>query len=164
MEKLLSKELGNIVEETVKHYKDDLNQDLEVLMDKNKYTDTFIFLVRDNGTHLYEKSKLYIEEAGERVEFLYFEEQFKKAFEVVVTRRGRKHSYGTVNEVKLKSLIDDVKKNSESYSNVEVKIIKNDDTILETVFKTDDSYREYLVKNNLTYDDVKRVYYLRYFN
>lgn len=164
MEQLLSRELGKIVDEVVIHYKEDLEKDLEVLLDKNKASDTFIFLVRTSGTHLYEKAKLYAEEAGERTEFMYFKDSFKKAFEVTVTKRGRKHSYGTVKELTLNSLIKDVSNNGKSYDKVSVRVIKKDNSVLDTVFLTADSYYESLASNKLSYDDIERIYYLKYFN
>lgn len=160
----LNKELGIIVNDNVEYYKEDLNQDLDVLLDKNKAYDTFIFLVRKSGTHLYEKEKLFVEEAGERAEFLYFKDSFSKAFEVNVTKRGTKYVYGDIKELNLKTFIKDVSNKSNSNNKVSVKIIKNDDTVVETTFLTKDSYYTSLEKNNLTYEDIKKIYYLEFFN
>lgn len=164
MKKNLNKELGMIVDKYVKYYKEDLHHDIEVLLDKNKMSDTFIFLVRTSGTHLYEKNKLFIEEAGERVDFLYFKDSFLKGFEVNVSKRGKKYVYGDITEINIPNLIQKTKKELKSCEKVSVKIIKTDDTEIETVFLTKDSYSTSLSKNDLLYEDVKKVYYLQFFN
>ena len=95
---------------------------------------------------------------------MYFKDAFKKAFEVTVTKRGRKHSYGQVHEINLKSLVKDISDNSKSYDKVSVRVVKKDNTTLDTVFLTNNSYYESLASNNLSYDDIERVYYLKFFN
>lgn len=163
MEKLLNEELKSIVDENVLYYKEDLNYDLEMLLDKNRVDDTFIFAVRDSGTHLYEKHKLYANESGERIGFMYFKDSFKKVFEVNITRRGKKYSYGTIKEENLDLLIKDISKNVKYCNNVETRIIKKDKTVLDTVFLVKNTFYESLGLNGVNYEDVDKVYYLRYF-
>ena len=164
MQNNLNKELGIIVNKYVKYYKEDLYQDIEVLLDKNKSSDTFIFLVRKSGTHLYEKEKLFVEEAGERTDFLYFENSFLKGFEINISKRGKKYIYGDIKEISIATLGQDINKNSKYYEKVSVKIVKNDDTEVETTFLTTDSYATSLNKHELLYEDVKKLYYLKFFN
>lgn len=162
MEILLNNELKKIVDENVDYFKNDLDLDLEILLDKNYECDNYIFLVRDAGTHLYPKEFLTIKDSYSRIEFLHFKNRFKRAYEVKVSKRGRKNVYGTVEEIPLDKLISYVSNNEEDYEKTSVRLIKKDGNILETIFFKENSYYESLSLNNLDYNDVDKMYVLKY--
>lgn len=159
---LLNSELNKIVERDVKFYKTDLLKDLQVLLDKNRETNVFIFFTRECGTNMYEKDHLYVKEAFQRIDFEYFYKQSITVYEIEVLKRGRENIYGTIKQIELNDLLEDIKSNEVSCSNAEVKIVKKDGTVKNCIFSTKIEHYESLRKNGINYEDVQRSYYLRY--
>lgn len=163
----LNKELERIVNKYVKIHKDDLERDIDILLDKNKMSDTFIFSVREAGTNLYEKCKLFVNKSGEREDIFYYENKLLKTFEIQLSKRGKKYIYGDIKEISTKLLLKDIKNNSKSFNKVSVRFVKNDDSALDSTFLNENVGKripEFLFENKISNEDLKRVYFLEYFN
>lgn len=164
-EVLLNKELVKISDSFMKAYKDDILLDLELLLDKNKLTNDFIWVIRESGSHLYEKNKLFILEDGSRDDYLYFKGYTAKVFEINVTKRGRKNVYGTLTKLSRKELTNKVIDNGRNYENVHIKVILNNgnETSIDMRCEDIDIYK--LAETlKIKVDDIKKVYRQRYFN
>lgn len=164
-EVLLNKELVKISDNFMKAYKSDIDMDIEMLLDKNKLTNDFVWVVRESGSHLYEKNKLFILEDGSRDDYLYFKDYKVKVFEINVTKRGRKNVYGTLKKLSRKELTDKVLNNGKSFDNIHFKVIMKDDSTHEIDVKSKDITIYTLADNlNVKVDDIKKVYRQYYFN
>lgn len=153
-----------IVEKNVHHFKDDLYQDLNILLDKNKETNKFIFVVRNSGTHLYEKEKLFVKNSGEREDYLYWLRHKAKVYEVEVTKRCVKNVYGRISEIYRDKLTKDIIDKSIVYDTISLKIIKKDNSEIRLNVDSNESVEQVLYDNKIQMEDVKKIYNLRYFN
>lgn len=164
-EVLLNKELVKISDDFMKAYKDDILLDIELLLDSNKLSNDFIWVVRESGSHLYEKNKLFILEDGSRDDYLYFKDYKAKVFEINVTKRGRKNVYGTLTKLSRKELTDKVIENGRNYENVHFKVILNDGYEKGLDMKCEDvNIYKIAEQLDIKVEDIKKVYRQYYFN
>lgn len=164
-EVLLNKELVKISNGFMKAYKDDILLDIELLLDKNKLSNNFIWVIRECGSHLYEKNKLFILEDGSRDDYLYFKDYRAKVFEINVTKRGYKNVYGTLTKLSRKEVTNNVINNGRHFKNVQVKVILNDGAEHNVAMESEDlNIYKIAEMLKINVEDIKKVYRQYYFN
>lgn len=165
-ELLLNKELEKISDFYMSAYKNDIKVDIELLLDRNKLSDTFVWVVRDTGTHLYEEDKLFIEEDGSKDDYLYFKDYQALVFKITVTKRGRKNVYGSMELLDRKKFTSRVENERKSFKNVHFKVLLNDGSIKEVDLPAGDETTFYTLCEELKVqkDDIKKIYRQKYFN
>ena len=94
----LFEKMQHIVDEKVKHYKTDFEIDKETLLDKNYADNIFYWSVRDTGTNLYLKSKVFIKDSGDNDIAKYYLNN-STFYKITIEKRGRKYVYGNIVKV-----------------------------------------------------------------
>ena len=162
---LLNKELVKIADKFMEAYKEDVNIDIDLLLDENKLSNDFIWVVRKTGTHLYEEDKLFILDDGSRDDYLYFKDYEVLVYRITVSKRGRKNVYGKLEKLNRKKLNDKVENNGKSFKNVHFKVLMKDDTINEIDMPCESATIYSLATElKVNVDDIKKVYRQKYFN
>ena len=161
---LLNKELAKLSDDYMEAYKEDINMDIELLLDKNKLSNTFIWVMRKTGTHLYEEDKLFILEDGPRDDYLYFKDYEAKVFKITVTKREY-NVYGTIEKLNRKKLTSKVENDIKSFKYVHFKVLLTDGSYKEVDLPCEDTTIYSLCENlKIKVEDVKKVYRQKYFN
>ena len=142
----LNKELFDVSEGVVNHYREDIDKDISILLNKNIKCNYFIWTLRDGGTHLFQLDRLIVKDSYDNMCFNTLFSNVKgvikptsniqECYLIQVFERKRKNVFGSItklNKVDLKKIIDE---NTSVYSKVSI-----------CIEFTDGKHETYIVEN-----------------
>ena len=151
------------VDKYCENYKSDLEYDIRIIKDKNE-NKTFYWLLRQNGTQIYDES-IFIKESCYNKSFKYYYDNCRALFKIVIT--DKKKSKGTITKITKKKLLDMVESKEKDATEVEVNaliVLKDNSKVnIEIPFYILSSYSPYSLESELErykikIDEVKSIY------
>ena len=169
----LNKELFEVSEGIVNHYREDIDKDISILLNKDIKCNYFIWTLRDAGTHLFQIDRLIVKDSYDNMCFNTLFSNVKgvikptsniqECYLIEVTERKRKNVFGSITKlsrVAFKKIIDE---KTSIYSKVSIGIEFIDGKYeTYTIENTEHLFYTALRELNLSENSIKRFHIIKY--
>lgn len=113
----LEKVMKGYVDKYCENYKSDLQYDIKMIKDKNDTNKTFYWLLRQNGTQIYDES-IFIKNSCYNNSFKYYYDICRALFKITITDKNK--SEGIIEKITKKKLLDMVESKEKEAEEVEI--------------------------------------------
>lgn len=155
--KNIIKELESVVDRFVKSYKDDLQYDIKVLLEKRNKDKTFYFLARECGTNLIPENDIHVKDSLGSSMIEYYEKDNTEIYKITIEKKCTKYVYGDIEKVNKKEFYKEFYKiNKREYKGVKYSIyLENKKEPIDILIEASDNV---FIHNDIIKDILKSDY------
>lgn len=164
----LREEMVRLADKKLENYKSDLQHDFNIMLDKNNPLGVYYWYIRESGTHMMAEHRVFIKGDWCNTEALYWAGYNPKVYKITLKERKIKNFFGDIEELKLDSFIEMVKRETKEATGIDIKVLtKEGKTLRTSVRGVEYVFPEYLfhkVLDNLklTSEDIASTYIEKY--